>query len=959
MVLLSGDCAVVETQNWSWSTAPDYQTLVQLVSNNVSDAQKRTADLGLVHQFQQTFPKDRLADLSLETYPLGTRQTGSFSWWLEHGLQPLGHYAPGTSRGHLLYKRTDGSWYQPKNKQNVSPEAYMKEVAERHQQVVDIGGGDAPETLDTLEPGLLGPSRILRVLAAYYPERFFPVSSVEHLKRILVRFGMPEGKVPEGAIARNLAVMRLYETLPKPEGATPWDVMRIIYKEFPPGGVQLNLKRLRAAETLFIWLFGEQAFTAPAYLERERNAKVTLVTAWQAEVSPERIGDALANGTSVALVKRIASMLRSHKLGAPEAYSLLNYRYTGVLNDIAKNGDADEFLRALRALLLSAQNGQADIDGYVAAVTPLLGEGVPVSSQPAALRSLATAPLWLSFPETEFIVQTERLNLARKVLAGGPALPTDRPFSTADYGDVKEFVHAVQDGLTTLAPADMLDIQGFLWILFFAPIWFVDTTYGESDDMLDVFLTQHVWGTGIGRTPEIRALVVSYFAGDEQLKKSIRGQIDSADLELDAKNALLGLFDLAEVTDLIMIAKSSDRDNQTQTSMLKIKSIGLTRKGYTWQDKLGHTMPVDWRAQPALTLDAGKNWNKVQAIVNKVDIEKALDILASRVIASSDANVPIAAEIEQQLVVNTSHLSTTPLNLILFGPPGTGKTHRFLSDYVGEFSTETEKRYEIVTFHPSFTYEEFVEGLRPVSNDDGQIIYKVMPGVFKQLCEKARNDPHHSWAILIDEVNRANVAAVFGELITLIEKDKRGLDILLPYSKDLFSIPPNLHIIGTMNTSDRSIALLDTALRRRFEFEEVGPDLSCLEVVVEGVDLGELLAVLNQRLTILYDRDHVIGHAWLMNIRTIDDLRRVFATKIIPLLCEYFYDDWSKICLVLREDPEAAGPSDFVKKTRLSADDERKLFGTEIGSGKDRMIYELTQREEWTAAHFVRLVARG
>lgn len=347
-------------------------------------------------------------------------------------------------------------------------------------------------------------------------------------------------------------------------------------------------------------------------------------------------------------------------------------------------------------------------------------------------------------------------------------------------------------------------------------------------------------------------------------------------------------------------------------------------------------------------------------------------------------------------------------NMILYGPPGTGKTYITATYAVlicGWYTLDTlknmnhskimeiyheleqEGRIGFTTFHQSYGYEDFIEGIRPVldkektdaqnqseeqkSEKSGNLEYTMKPGVFKAFCEKAEKSKK-PYVFIIDEINRGNISRIFGELITLIEESKRKGEadersVILPYSGLPFSVPSNVYIIGTMNTADRSIALLDTALRRRFSFVEMMPDTEVLKDInievpkmpdtvdkKEGnaagnegkiiIDVQKLLEIINQRIEVLYDREHTIGHAYFCGLKktaTLDGLKNVFKKSVLPLLQEYFFDDYEKIAMVLGDNQKSNSNYKFIVED--NGKDIHTLFGKEL----ETEVIDMLQRKRY------------
>jgi 5-methylcytosine-specific restriction enzyme B len=364
-----------------------------------------------------------------------------------------------------------------------------------------------------------------------------------------------------------------------------------------------------------------------------------------------------------------------------------------------------------------------------------------------------------------------------------------------------------------------------------------------------------------------------------------------------------------------------------------VLGVGKIIGDYTYEPSsdFPHRRPVEWLSLVEWRLPRPEGL-RTTVFELKRDVRNLVAIERHLFEASSTPSLPKPSPLSSRLSGLPGRIQSIlerKGQVILYGPPGTGKTHwaEFTARELAARSSvgvafdqlsSDQKAFihgdghgagglvRMCCFHPGYGYEEFLEGYRPVVVD-GRMVFMLRDGIFKKLCQDAAAKPEHKFYLIIDEINRGDIPRIFGELLTVLEKNKRGKSMLLPLSGKPFQVPANVYLIGTMNTADRSIALLDTALRRRFGFIELMPDSSLLgDVVVGGIPLGPWLEALNRRLCDHIGRDArnlQIGHAYMLEgerpIADLAKLSKVIQEEIIPLLEEYCYEDYAALEKIL------------------------------------------------------------
>jgi 5-methylcytosine-specific restriction protein B len=465
--------------------------------------------------------------------------------------------------------------------------------------------------------------------------------------------------------------------------------------------------------------------------------------------------------------------------------------------------------------------------------------------------------------------------------------------------------------------------------------WRIGTKLGEGNDAQDVWTDMKAGGYAAIGWPEVGDLS-SVLAGDNVKETIAKMLIKVYHYDQNVASRKAG-----EVRNF---AKDMDENDVVLAANgERILGIGLVKGPYrfdtTQPEDAPHRRQVEWHTTPEWKLPVTEGlrttlWKLRKDDRNLVAVERQLlEPSLPEPVATKPTMPNLIRKIVRLEGVIPGKLQAIlerKGQAILYGPPGTGKTYwgkqtALDLSAIGAFGClyadlTIEQRVTVngngsnfgllrcCTFHPAFGYEDFIEGYCPQRNTGGQLIFEKRDGIFKRLCRDAAASDE-KFVLLIDEINRGDIPRIFGELLTLLEKNKRGQEVILPLSGDKFCVPANVLVIGTMNTADRSIALLDTALRRRFGFVELMPDSSTLAGAIAGgaIPLGQWLDALNSRI-----REHIgkdarnlqIGHAYLMddNGKPVTDFAkfsRIIAEDIIPLLEEYCYEDYDALTDIL------------------------------------------------------------
>lgn len=956
-------------------------------------------EYALWDDFLELFPISRLKDLSIEEYSeAGAKDT--FTWWLESGLDTLGSIWGATAFKFGIYARANNDRVF-KSKQYRSDDQYAWQAKwgiTREEAfiavksaVLEVAEAARIRDLERIEKSPLS-SMYKWKITHIYQDREKPVAlnifksdPLRQYLKIHTRQEVP----PKTSLAT--LYQRVFELR---EGLDLLEFGSKVWSEASSLSAYSKLK-----ESFLNHYPGFTTFSDPTdlYLQQERNYKQELCDIFSDEFAP-RLHPLVPGDELIQLGKDISALFVRKLVSENAPQNLVGWRYF----EFRKTLDDKGFARFATAVSQLTDENIALAKRIPEFVAFLHNHSPDGRCGQAATRSLTTFFLYLSNPHRHFFIKTEEiiklLDLFDLETFNNDDLAPEEYNRVLTLADTL-FQLLKEDGLE---PLDMTDVQSFVWsglhsmqtaqtddkaqaVVSHEPTPLSESTmshyplnqilYGPPGTGKTYLTAQYAVEICDGTVPENRTELMeryrqliaekrisfvsfhqsfSYEEFIEGIRPDLTEQTDSEQEQLfykiedglfkkvcamaqtaidDLKRPISKIHDLASKSFYKMSVGGKD-DPHVETFCF---DNGYISMGYG-SDIDYSILPKDkkWASSSAaikdLMIKHGTNQaQKKYAIQAMYWFKDGMDVGDIFIVPKGISKVQAIGQVTGEYEYQPEFI------------PGRGYNHfRKVKWLILNADIPTEKIWSkqispatIYNLNPAHLEMDY---LRKLLNED-------------QAAERPA-EPER-FVLIIDEINRANISKVLGELITLIESDKRlgsanEVTVKLPYSREEFGVPGNLHILGTMNTADRSLALMDTALRRRFEFVEMMPDCEVLKGLdIAGISIELLLKTMNERIEVLYDREHTIGHAFFIPLkyeRNIETLASIFEHKIIPLLAEYFFEDWQKIRLVLGDNQKAESPNtQFIIEEEL-IDNGGSLFGDVT----DLAIYGLDRRKQYT-----------
>ena len=970
------------------STNETFSRLLEAIAHMGEKANLVVSQSPTYQIFIQRFPATGLISLSLENYCVGKGNKDSFCRWIERGLEPvLGRYMPGTSRGHILYFLPDGNVYKNSHLQSLPDEEALKYTLAIQSAIANAAGSDDWRWIDeddqiykkaNVEPRVtIGDARKLRLLAAYHPDEVPPINSPRHIGHFLDQLGTPPDNIPDvnKPVSRMLKLREYWllarQTYPK---LSPAGFVQALYSSEMGIAPQSDESEAGNEECLVIEL--TDGAIRNGYVRIPKKQSLFPIQYISIDEQPEHptFNLTLPDNTTVKtyiLAKhgriraRFNSMFAKLKLAEGDRVRL------------TKTSDAN-YEMTIESKTWPANQNYAHSPQNTAMPAPAVDLNQILYGPPGTGKTFATIEEALQILDPEFLsAQAGQSDGSARRMAMKSRFDELKDtgriqfvtfHQSFSYEDFVEGLRASTDDETGQIRYEVVDgIFKSLCVSASAKVTLPTEESTTQIAPLDLS-GRRIWKMSLGNTQgpdapiyeeclEHNIALLGYgggidFSGCESRSDVIKRLQDGGRTITNPQND----YEVTAVTSFVTRIKPKDLlvitdGNFKFRAIAEVTGDSQFREHSEYSDGYSLMRPVKWLRTWTPSLPHSELMNNQFSQMTLYELRSsAIDIEKLAALLNTPNQAKTSFNLQPGLIEGAGYkIAKISEDMVELTKPN-GNSLAFSRKLIEILiNGVTEGKISIEDIRSKQAVDKLQDkGLEPYlvngyANVLAPLVEQARSLHQTSMTEVNRNDAR---VLIIDEINRGNVSRIFGELITLIEPTKRqgsteALTTTLPYSRKPFAVPSNVYILGTMNTADRSLASLDIALRRRFIFKEVPPQPELLsDINIAGVvNVSRLLTVMNQRIEALLDRDHQLGHAYFMPListPSLEKLAEIFRRQVLPLLQEYFFEDWERIQWVLNDHRKPA-QLQFVRQSSAKTAD---LFGLGV-QASTRPVWEI------------------